>query len=60
MGLLEAIFHSTRGLCQRDPISPIFFLCADILSRSIDNLQSTINAFSFKEPRGAPLISHLS
>ncbi|XP_042065462.1 uncharacterized protein LOC121808974 [Salvia splendens] len=54
-------FKSTRGLRQRDPISPALFVIAvDYLSRALDKLILGNKEMTYKATRGSMEISHLA
>ncbi|XP_071940698.1 uncharacterized protein [Coffea arabica] len=53
-------FKSTWGLRQGDPLSPaLFIIGAEVLSRSLNKLQSHRGFQGFRVPRECPLVSHL-
>lgn len=59
-GSMHRIFHSTRGLKQRDPLSPaLFVLGAEVLSRSLNALHSLHQYKGFYMETRGPQINHL-
>ncbi|XP_071939807.1 uncharacterized protein [Coffea arabica] len=59
-GSSYGFFKSTRGFRQEDPLSPaLFIIGAEVLLRSLNNLQSHRGFQGFRVPRGCPQVSHL-
>ena len=59
-GASYGLFKSSQGLSQGDPLSPaLFIIGAEVLSRSLNKLQSHQGFQGFRVPRGCPLVSHL-
>ena len=60
-GTPSGFFRSTRGLRQRDPISPaLFVIAADYLSRALDKPILGKKDMLFKTTLHGPTISHLA
>lgn len=60
-GSPQGFFKSSRGLRQGDPLSPsLFILCAEYLSRSLNQLPNQRAFVGFQVPRGCPTITHLA
>ncbi|WMV46072.1 hypothetical protein MTR67_039457 [Solanum verrucosum] len=59
-GSRHGFFHSTRGLKQGDPLSPVLFILgAEVLSRMLNLLHQDQNYKGFHMQIGGPQINHL-
>ena len=60
-GAPAGFFQSSRGLKQRDPLSPLLFIfVVEVFSRGLKALYQSNKMQNFLLPRGAPTITHLS
>ncbi|KAH0696182.1 hypothetical protein KY289_013664 [Solanum tuberosum] len=60
-GQSHGFFHSTRGLKQGDPLSPtLFIIVAEVLSRSLNQLNEQESFKGFGMPKWSPKINHLA
>ena len=60
-GQVEDFFHSSRGVKQRDPLSPcLFIIGAEVLSTGLIDLFQNKQTLAFSMPLHCPLISHLA
>lgn len=59
-GYEMGLIHPTRGLRQRDPLSPyLFIICAEGLSGLLRNCEIQKSIHGIKICRGAPTITHM-
>ncbi|XP_059310044.1 uncharacterized protein LOC132061208 [Lycium ferocissimum] len=60
-GARNGFFKSSRGLRQGDPLSPaLFIICADLLSRLLNNLANDVNYYGYHRPLRGNNITHLA
>ncbi|XP_060216581.1 secreted RxLR effector protein 78-like [Lycium barbarum] len=54
-------FHSTRGVKQRDPLSPaLFILAAEVLSKALNSLVEHDNFIGYGKPKWSKNLNHLA
>ncbi|XP_060190612.1 uncharacterized protein LOC132619866 [Lycium barbarum] len=57
----SGFFHSTRGVKQRDPLSPAFFiLSAEVLFRALNSLFENNDFRSYGMPKWSATLNHLA
>ncbi|XP_060194976.1 uncharacterized protein LOC132624175 [Lycium barbarum] len=60
-GQASGFFHSTRGVKQRDPLSPaLFILSAEVLSRPLNSLFENNDFRSYGMPKWSTNLNHLA
>ncbi|XP_060212008.1 uncharacterized protein LOC132639585 [Lycium barbarum] len=60
-GQAHGFFHSTRGVKQRDPLSPaLFILSAEVLSRALNSLFENNEFRSYGMPKWSANLNHLA
>lgn len=60
-GQSYGFFQSTRGIKQRDPLSPtIFIIGAEVLARNLNGLFEDQGFRGYGMPKWSPKINHLS